>query len=64
MVASIKLQAPSGTSLRSLVRGFVLTKQTEGKSSRTVEYYRDNLKRLLWYAEKEGWSDDIRLLTE
>jgi hypothetical protein len=42
----------------------VLTKQTEGKSSRTVEYYRDNLKRLLWYAEKEGWSDDIRLLTE
>lgn len=44
--------------------GFVLIKQTEGKSPRTVEYYRENLKRFLWYAEKQGWSDDIRLLTE
>jgi len=64
MVVSIKLEAPPGTSLRSLVTGFVLTKQTEGKSPRTVEYYRDNLKRLLWYAERQGWPDDIRLLTE
>jgi len=42
----------------------VLTKQTEGKSPRTVEYYRDNLKRFIWYAEKQSWPDDIRLLTE
>ena len=56
--------APPGTSLKSLVGGFVLTKQTEGKSPRTVEYYQENLKRFLWYAEKQGWSDDIRLLTE
>jgi site-specific recombinase XerD len=64
MTASTKLEAPLGTSLKSLIRGFVLTKQTEGKSPRTVEYYRDNLKRFIWYAEKQSWPDDIRLLTE
>lgn len=64
MVVSIKLEAPLGVSLKSLVNGFVLTKQTEGKSPRTVEYYRDNLKRFLWYVEKQDWPNDIRLLTE
>lgn len=51
-------------SLKSLVKGFVLTKQTEGKSPRTVEYYQENLRRFLWYAGMQGWSDDIRFLTE
>jgi site-specific recombinase XerD len=64
MTALTKLDAPLGTSLKSLTRGFVLTKQTEGKSPRTVEYYRDNLRRSLWFAEKQSWPDDIRLLTE
>lgn len=64
MTISTKLEAPLGTSLKSLLKGFVLTKQTEGKSPRTVEYYRDNLKRFIWYAEKQIWPDDIRLLTE
>ena len=64
MVVAIKEAACPGTSLKSLVNGFVLTKQTEGKSPRTVEFYSDNLKRFLWYASKQGWSDDIRMLTE
>jgi len=64
MVTDVKVQAPVGTSLRSLVQGFVLTKQTEGKSPKTVEYYRGNLKRFLWYSKKQSWSDNIRLLTE
>lgn len=64
MAISIRFEAPRGISLKSLVNGFVLTKQTEGKSPRTVEYYQDNLKRFLWYAQKQGWSDDTRLLTE
>ena len=51
-------------SLKSLVKGFVLTKRTEGKSPRTVEYYEENLRRFLWYAGRQGWSDDIRFLTE
>jgi site-specific recombinase XerD len=46
------------------MNGFVLTKQTEGKSPRTVEFYSENLKRFLWYAQKQDWSDDIRILTE
>jgi len=54
----------AGRSLKSLVNGFVLTKQTEGKSPRTVEFYSENLKRFLWYASRQGWSDDIRMLTE
>src|SRR4030067_2945017 len=64
MVTAIRLVALSGTSLRSLVRGFVLTKQTEGKSPRTVEFYSENLKRFLWYAHQQEWSDDIRMLSE
>ena len=51
-------------SLKSLVAGFVLTKRTEGKSPRTVEYYQENLRRFLWYAGRRGWSDDVRFLTE
>ena len=64
MVIGTRLGAPPGTSLRSLVNGFVLTKQTEGKSPRTVEFYSENLRRFLWYASKQDWSDDIRMLTE
>jgi site-specific recombinase XerD len=64
MNTSIKLDAPLGTSLKSLIKGFVLTKQTEGKSARTVEYYRDNLRRFLWFVEKQSWPDDVSRLTE
>jgi len=64
MVVNIKPEAPSGTSLKSLVKAFVLTQRTDGKSQRTVEYYEGNLGRFLWYAEKEGWPNDARLITE
>jgi len=64
MVVSTKLQTPSGTSLKSLVKGYLLTHQTEGSSPNTVEYYRGILNRFLWYAEKERWADDTRLLNE
>jgi len=64
MVVSTRIEAWPGVSLRSLVKGFVLTKRTEGKSPRTVEYYEENLRRFLWYADRQSWSDDIRLLTE
>ncbi|MFH1381980.1 MAG: tyrosine-type recombinase/integrase [Chloroflexota bacterium] len=42
----------------------MLTKQTEGKSPRTVEFYSENLKRFLWYSSKQNWPDDIRMVTE
>jgi len=64
MVTAARLGAPPGTSLKSLVTGFVLTKQTEGKSPRTVEFYSKNLKRFLWYVQRQEWPDDIRMLTE
>ena len=64
MVISLRPASKTGTSLKSLINGFVLTKQTEGKSSRTVDFYSDNLKRFLWYAVKQEWSDDIRTITE
>lgn len=53
-----------GISVKSLVNGFVLTKQTEGKSPRTVEFYSDNLSRFVWYSTNQGWGDDVRTLTE
>jgi len=64
MLLDSKLQAPTGTSLRSLVRGFLLTHQTEGSSPPTVKYYKGTLGRFLWYAERAAWPDDARLLTE
>ena len=64
MAVTIKLEAPPGTSLKSLAKGYVLTHQTEGSSQHTVEYYQGALSRFLWYAQREGWSDDARLLTE
>jgi site-specific recombinase XerD len=64
MITALRPEVEPGTSLKSLVNGFVLTKQTEGKSPRTVEFYSENLRRFLWYASKQDWSDDIRMLTE
>ena len=64
MVIYTRPTAPPGTSLKSLINGFVLTKQTDGKSPRTVEFYAENLKRFLWYSQRKEWPDDIRLLTE
>ncbi len=64
MAASLKMEVPPGMSLKSLVVGFVLTKRTEGKSPRTVKSYHDNLRRFLWYAGRQGWSDDVRFLTD
>jgi len=64
MVVAIRQGVQGGRSLKSLINGFVLTKQTEGKSPRTVEFYSENLKRFLWYASRQGWSDDVRMVTE
>jgi site-specific recombinase XerD len=62
MVTSTALAVP-GTSLRSLVGAFILARITEGKSPRTVEFYAENLRRFLWFAEKEGWPDNIHQIT-
>jgi site-specific recombinase XerD len=64
MVLSVKLEAPLGTSLKSLVKGYLLTHQTQGSSPNTVEYCWGILNRFLWYAEKENWPEDARLLSE
>lgn len=64
MGASIKLEAVPGTSLSSLAKGYVLTHQTEGSSPHTVEYFKGTLNRFLWYAIREGWPDDARVLTQ
>ncbi len=64
MVVNIRPQAPIGTSIKSLTKGFVLTQRTDCKSPRTIEYYESNLRRFLWYAEQQQWADDVRLITE
>ena len=63
MVIDLKLQDPPGTSLRSLVKGYLLIHQAGESSPNTVEYYRGSLRRFLPYGEQQAWSDDIRLLT-
>lgn len=59
-----RTRKPHRTPLHSLVKGFILTKATEGKSSHTVRYYEQIFRGFLWYADKQGWSDDARLLNE
>lgn len=63
MVMSI-ISVPASTSLESLVNAFLLTKITEGKSPRTVEYYGKNLKMFLWYAGHRDFPNDASLITE
>lgn len=53
IAVSLQLKTASGTSPGSLVTDLVLTKQTEGKSARTFEFYREDLKRFLWYGERQ-----------
>ena len=64
MVVTIRPQAPVGTSLRSLVKGFILTQRTDCRSPNTIEYYDGILKRFLWYVEQQSWPDDAKLITE
>ena len=62
MLTDYKLKAPT-TSLESLVRGFVLTKKTDGKSPSTVKYYEGLLRHFLWYATQANFPSDAGLIT-
>ncbi len=64
MVVTIRPQAPVSASLRSLVKGFILTQRTDCRSPNTIEYYDGILKRFLWYVEQQSWPDDAKLITE
>jgi site-specific recombinase XerD len=64
MVASVTSQVLATASVKSLIKGFVLTQRTDCKSPRTIEYYENNLRRFLWYAEQEQWPDDACMITE
>ena len=64
MVVSFLSKNSIGTSLKSLVQGFILTQRTDCRSPATIEYYEGNLKRFLWYVEQNNLSDDARLITE
>ena len=64
MVVFERLQVPVSTSLKSLVKGFVLTQRTDCKSPRTTEYYESNLRRFLWYTEQQQWPDGVCMITE
>lgn len=46
------------------MQAYILSHQTEWCSKHTVLYYRGILNRLLWYAQRKGWSDDVLLITE
>jgi integrase len=48
--------------LRDLVDGLLFSLQAEGRSVRTIGYYRDLLHPLLDYAWDKGWPDDARSL--
>lgn len=64
MVIVLERKVPTGTSLTSLVNGFILTKRTECKSLETTKYYEGILKRFLWHTSQNQLSNDARLLNE
>jgi site-specific recombinase XerD len=53
-----------GTSLVSLVKGFILSQRSDCRSPDTIAFYDGCLKRFLWWVEQNKVSDDARLLTE
>jgi site-specific recombinase XerD len=50
-------QNGEGIGLKELVDGLLFSLQAEGRSARTVEYYRDKLRLFLNYAQQKGWAD-------
>jgi len=48
--------------LSSLVEGFIFSLSAEGKLQSTVNYYKGNLKRFLWYVKQQNWPDDPRAI--
>jgi site-specific recombinase XerD len=50
-------QNGEGIGLKELVDGLLFSVQAEGRSARTVEYYRDKLRLFLDYAREKGWGD-------
>jgi site-specific recombinase XerD len=50
-------QNGEGIGLRELVDGLLFSLQADGRSARTVGYYRDLLRLLLEYAQQRGWAD-------
>ncbi len=60
----IKVPTSHHTSLQSLVQGFVLCQQTEGKSPHTIKYYQGIPERFLWYARKQEWPVEAKLISE
>jgi site-specific recombinase XerD len=48
--------------LRDVVEGLLFSLQAEGRSIRTIGYYRDLLEPFLEYAQDRGWSDNLSSL--
>jgi site-specific recombinase XerD len=48
--------------LRDLIDGLLFSLQAEGRSVRTIEYYKDLLSPLLIYTQNKGWSDSLSSL--
>ncbi len=48
--------------LQDIVYGLIFSLQSEGKSARTIEYYKDLLRTFLQYARSSSWPDDVNSL--
>jgi len=46
------------TNLESLIKGYILNCQCEGKSPSTLSFYQNNLKRFLWYCHRYNFAAD------
>jgi site-specific recombinase XerD len=41
--------------LQGVIQGFLLALELENRTSATMRYYRENLRRFVWYAEQQGF---------
>jgi site-specific recombinase XerD len=48
-----------GLSLRELVEGFLFALQADGRTPRTVTFYKGRLSAFRQYATEKGWDDDV-----
>jgi hypothetical protein len=64
MVVNFLQNNSIGTSLVSLVKGFILSQRSDCRSPATIKFYDGCLRRFLWWTGQNNIPDDARLLNE
>lgn len=63
MIDHVAVSAARGSQLSQLVESFILAKSVEGKTKDTIEFYRSNLARFLWWLSDQKHQSSVKGLS-